>query len=77
MASRKWIAVDGTQFDKKADVLEYENRGPHIKFLVDTLHLDVGVANNAMDYFEKSFRVPKTRAKKVAPSVSVDAKKAA
>lgn len=69
MASRKWVAEDGAQFDHKAEVVEYESRTPHINNLKELFNLDDSKAKDVLDYFERSFRVSKKRGPRKPPVV--------
>lgn len=65
MATRKWVAEDGKQFESKAEVDAYEAREPHVKNLLGMVG-DADLAVAVYNYFEKNFRVPVKRAKRAA-----------
>lgn len=68
MAERKWVADDGTIFDSKKQVMEYEERTPHLDELMDVHGLQPDKAKDILEYFEKNFRAPKARAKRKPPA---------
>lgn len=61
MATRKWVADDGTQFDSKAEVDAYEERTPHINIIAKMVGDDRALAEKIFKHMEGNFRVPKPR----------------
>lgn len=70
MATRKWVANDGKQFDTKAEVDAWEARKPHLDFLMGMLDGDAGKAEDVYRYFDKHFRVPVKRTPKKVKNVT-------
>lgn len=64
MATRKYLAADGTVFDTAKEADEYDARQPHLDSVVGFLNMgqdQAATAHFILEHFEQNFRVPAKR----------------